>query len=256
MNTDNMSILGLTIDYGPYGWLENYDPNWTPNTTDAADRRYRFGQQPAIAQWNLLQFANAIYPLIGEAKPLETALSEFASLYESESQQMMANKLGLLEFRPRDKELLDGLENVLSLAEMDMTLFYRGLAKATEEMTPTARLNCLHDAFYTESELTDPVTNEILRWLNDYLERASTDAFSDKQRRDRMNRVNPLYVLRNYRAQLAIDAAGQGDFSAVDELLEVLRNPYTGQQDRDEYAAKRPEWARHRVGCSMLSCSS
>ncbi|MEC9240349.1 MAG: hypothetical protein VX486_06935, partial [Pseudomonadota bacterium] len=78
----------------------------------------------------------------------------------------------------------------------------------------------------------------------------------DTQRRDRMNRVNPLYVLRNYTAQLAIDAAGQGDFSAVDELLEVLRNPYTGQQDRDEYAAKRPEWARHRVGCSMLSCSS
>jgi len=256
MNTDNMSILGLTIDYGPYGWLENYDPNWTPNTTDAAGRRYRFGQQPAIAQWNLLRFANAIYPLIGEAKPLENALSEFASLYESESQQMTANKLGLLEFGSRDKDLLDGLEKVLSLAETDMTLFYRGLAEVTDEMAPPVRLNCLRDAFYTESELTDPVTNEILRWLGDYLERASTDAFSDKQRRDRMNRVNPLYVLRNYRAQLAIDAAGQGDFSAVDELLEVLRNPYTRQQDRDEYAAKRPEWARHRVGCSMLSCSS
>ena len=256
MNTDNMSILGLTIDYGPYGWLENYDPNWTPNTTDAAGRRYRFGQQPAIAQWNLLQFANAIYPLIGEAKPLENALSEFASLYESEAQQMMANKLGLLEFRPRDKELLDGLENVLSLAETDMTLFYRGLAEATGEMTPTARFNCLHDAFYTESELTDPVTNEISRWLGDYLQRVSTDDVSDQQRRDRMNQVNPLYVLRNYRAQLAIDAAGKGNFSAVNELLDVLRNPYTEQPHRDEYAAKRPEWARHRVGCSMLSCSS
>ena len=256
MNTDNMSILGLTIDYGPYGWLENYDPNWTPNTTDAAGRRYRFGQQPAIAQWNLLQFANAIYPLIGEAKPLENVLSEFASRYESESQQMMANKLGLLEFGSRDKELLDGLEKVLTLAETDMALFYRGLANVTDEMAPRVRLNCLRDAFYEESELTDPVTNEILRWLNDYLERASADALPDTQRRDRMNRVNPLYVLRNYTAQLAIDAAGQGDFSAVDELLEVLRNPYTGQQDRDEYAAKRPEWARHRVGCSMLSCSS
>ena len=256
MNTDNMSILGLTIDYGPYGWLENYDPNWTPNTTDAAERRYRFGQQPAIAQWNLLQFANAIYPLIGEAKPLENALSEFASLYESESQQMMASKLGLLEFGSHDKELLDGLEKVLSLAETDMTLFYRGLADVTNEMTPTARLDCLRDAFYKESELTDAATNKILRWLNDYLERASIDAVSHQQRRDRMNQVNPLYVLRNYTAQLAIDASGQGDFSAVNELLEVLRNPYTPQRDRDQYAAKRPEWARHRVGCSMLSCSS
>ncbi len=137
-----------------------------------------------------------------------------------------------------------------------MTLFYRGLAEATEEMTPTARFNCLHDAFYTESELTDPVTNEISRWLGDYLQRVSTDDVSDQQRRDRMNQVNPLYVLRNYTAQLAIDAAGQGDFSAIDKLLEVLRNPYTRQQDRDEYTAKRPEWARHRVGCSMLSCSS
>ena len=256
MNTDNMSILGLTIDYGPYGWLENYDPNWTPNTTDAAGRRYRFGQQPAIAHWNLLQFANAIYPLVGEAKPLENALSEFASLYESGSQHMMANKLGLLEFESQDTELLDGLGKVLSLAETDMTLFYRGLAEVTQAMSPTARLSCLRDAFYEESELTDPVTNEISGWLNDYLERAATDPFSDQQRRDRMNQVNPLYVLRNYRAQLAIDAAAEGDFASVTELLDVLRKPYTQQPDREEYAAKRPEWARHRVGCSMLSCSS
>ena len=256
MNTDNMSILGLRLDYGASGWLANSEPNWTPNTPDAAGRRYRFGQQPAIAQWNLLQLANAIYPLVGEAKPLENALSEFASLYESGSQHMMANKLGLLEFESQDTELLDGLGKVLSLAETDMTLFYRGLAEVTQAMSPTARLSCLRDAIYEESELTDPVTNEISAWLNDYLERAAPDPFSDEQRRDRMNQVNPLYVLRNYRAQLAIDAAAEGDFASVTELLDVLRKPYTQQPDREEYAAKRPEWARHRVGCSMLSCSS
>ena len=82
MNTDNMSILGLTIDYGPYGWLEDYDPDWTPNTTDAATRRYRFGHQPAVAQWNLLQLANAIYPIVGQAEPLEAALRAFAEDYQ------------------------------------------------------------------------------------------------------------------------------------------------------------------------------
>ena len=100
MNTDNMSILGLTIDYGPYGWLEDYDPDWTPNTTDAATRRYRFGHQPAVAQWNLLQLANAIYPIVGQAEPLEAALREFATGYQTGHQGMMARKLGFKAFEP------------------------------------------------------------------------------------------------------------------------------------------------------------
>ena len=95
MNTDNMSILGLTIDYGPYGWLDNYDPNWTPNTTDAAHRRYRFGTQPAIAQWNLMQLANALYPLVGEAEGLQAALDGYAPRFEQQWSAMMAAKLGL-----------------------------------------------------------------------------------------------------------------------------------------------------------------
>ena len=99
MNTDNMSVLGLTIDYGPYGWLENYDHDWTPNTTDAGQRRYRFGQQPAIAQWNLLQLANAIYPLIGKAEPLEDVLREFGRHYAQLWQSMLARKLGLQALR-------------------------------------------------------------------------------------------------------------------------------------------------------------
>ena len=127
MNTDNMSVLGLTIDYGPYGWLENYDPDWTPNTTDAGHRRYRFGQQPAIAQWNLLQLANAIYPLIGKAEPLEDILREFGRRYTEQWQSMLARKLGLARFEPSDAALISELEAVLQLVETDMTIFFRRL---------------------------------------------------------------------------------------------------------------------------------
>ena len=120
MNTDNLSILGETIDYGPYGWLEGFDPDWTPNTTDAGQRRYRYGQQPAIAQWNLLQLANALYPLIEETKPLEDILGSFATHYESQWQRMMANKLGLPNF---NADLTNRLLKLLTETETDMTLF-------------------------------------------------------------------------------------------------------------------------------------
>jgi uncharacterized protein YdiU (UPF0061 family) len=131
MNTDNMSILGLTIDYGPYGWLENYDPDWTPNTTDAAGRRYRFGQQPAIAQWNLAQLANAIYPLIGQVEPLQAVLDDYVQpIYQAGWQQMMARKLGLNAFDPAtDDDLIAELLAILPLAETDMTIFFRRLAR-------------------------------------------------------------------------------------------------------------------------------
>ncbi|HBF63438.1 MAG TPA: YdiU family protein, partial [Gammaproteobacteria bacterium] len=125
MNTDNLSILGETIDYGPYGWLDNFDPEWTPNTTDAANRRYRYSQQPAIAQWNLMQLANALLPLIEDPKPLEEALTEFANNYQQRWQTMMAAKLGLPSY---EDKLMNRLLALLSNYEIDMTLFFRGLA--------------------------------------------------------------------------------------------------------------------------------
>ena len=132
MNTDNLSILGETIDYGPYGWLGGFDPDWTPNTTDAGQRRYRYGQQPAVAQWNLLQLANALYPLIEETKPLEDILGSFATHYESQWQTMMANKLGLPSF---DAELTNRLLKLMTETETDMTLFSD--TSRMSKMTPT-----------------------------------------------------------------------------------------------------------------------
>lgn len=260
MNTDNMSILGLTIDYGPYGWLEDYDPNWTPNTTDASQRRYRFGQQGQIAQWNLLQLAQAIYPLIEDAKPLEEALEFFASEYQRLWQQMMISKLGLPDYQSEsDDVLINDLLEILSLVETDMTLFYRGLADIDLEVTAAGAeisTESLQQAYYQIDQIDQEYNAKLQRWLQRYSHRVRESGTNSQKRRSHMNRVNPLYVLRNYLAQLAIDKSEQGDHSMVNELLEVLRHPYEQQTGKEIYAEKRPEWARHRAGCSMLSCSS
>jgi len=264
INTDNMSILGLTIDYGPYGWLEDFDPNWTPNTTDAAGRRYRFGNQPQVAQWNLTQLANALFPLIEKAEPLERGLKLSASCFERGWQSMMADKLGLRNFESEtDGDLIGELLAVLQLAETDMTIFYRKLALITAEdteqssdATDDALIALLLDAYYVPAQLTAENRKRIVDWVRCYKRRVRRDGTPDADRRERMNSVNPKYVLRNYLAQLAIDKAETGDHSMVTELLEVLRNPYAEQPDKEEFSQKRPDWARHRPGCSMLSCSS
>lgn len=263
MNTDNMSILGLTIDYGPYGWLEDYDPDWTPNTTDAKGRRYRFGNQPAIAHWNLYQLANAIYPLIEEVAPLENILKDYIKIYEQKRKAMMAQKLGLQSFDSEtDPALVDELLEVLQIAETDMSLFYRNLANVQTDIEDLNAINNgqllkpLMDAYYEPRELNNEVRARIADWLRTYIRRLKRDALPDKLRRERMNDVNPLYVLRNYLAQLAIDKSEQGDHSMVTDLLELLKHPYDEQAGKESYAQKRPEWARHRAGCSMLSCSS
>ncbi|MEH6823461.1 MAG: YdiU family protein [Motiliproteus sp.] len=263
MNTDNMSILGLTIDYGPYGWLEDYDPNWTPNTTDAAGRRYRYGQQPEVALWNLVQLANALYPLIDEAAPLEHALEGYQAHYQQGRQTMMAQKLGLSVFDPQtDEALVSELLAVLQLVETDMTRFYRLLADLKFDRNPPGQASDaslmapLMDAYYAPDQLTDAHRQRIGSWLRDYANRVRQDGTPDADRRQRMNAVNPNYVLRNYLAQLAIDKAEQQDFSLIHELLEVLRRPYDEQPGKETFAAKRPDWARQRAGCSMLSCSS
>ena len=254
MNTDNMSVLGLTIDYGPYGWLEDYDPNWTPNTTDAAGRRYRFGQQPAIAQWNLLQLANALYPAIGDAAPLRDVLEGFATQYQREAAATTAAKLGLPRFRrEHDAALCDELFALLGAVETDMTLFFRGLAAVDPEAPSLAPLL---DAYYAPAALSPAVRERTTAWLSAYAARLRHEGEPDRARVARMNSCNPLFVPRNYLAQLAIDQVEAGEYSMLREWMDVLRRPYQQQPGRERYAAKRPEWARHRAGCSMLSCSS
>jgi uncharacterized protein YdiU (UPF0061 family) len=253
MNTDNMSILGLTIDYGPYGWLESFDPGWTPNTTDAGMRRYRYGAQPQIVHWNLLQLANALARLTEDHAALQEGLDAYGRLYAERFRAMMAERLGWGAPRDGDDALIDELFQVLVLTEVDQVVFFRDLARVPLEGD---RLAALADAWYLPDEVTGDVRDRFEGWLDRWAARVADGGLPEDERIERMDRQNPRFVLRNYLAQEAIDAAESGDVSLVHELLDVLRHPYDEQPGRERFAAKRPEWARHRVGCSMLSCSS
>lgn len=255
MNTDNMSILGLTIDYGPYGWLENFDFGWTPNTTDKQNKRYRFGNQPNIGLWNLLQLANALYPLVEEAEPFETILNQYQEDFETKSLQMMRSKIGLISEDENDSKLLADLEECLLLSETDMTIFFRLLSNYLKDDSENG-LKLINEAFYIPEEIKDEISEQWKIWFKAYDQRLKQESFSNEERKHKMNTVNPKYVLRNYMAQLAIDDADKGDYGLIDELFKLLKHPYDEQLNSEKWFAKRPEWARHKVGCSMLSCSS
>ena len=255
MNTDNMSILGLTIDYGPYGWLEGFDFGWTPNTTDKQHKRYRYGNQPTIGLWNLYQLANALYPLIDETAPLEEILEGYKSNFEKKSQDMMRAKLGLILAIETDINLIQSLEDNLQAIETDMTIFFRLLSSFKKEQ-PEKGIELIQNAFYTPEKLVGKVLTDWKHWFASYAKRLEKETISYEERDQHMKTTNPKYVLRNYMAQLAIDNANKGDFLLLEELHQLLKKPYEEQPKFEHWFAKRPEWARHKVGCSMLSCSS
>jgi uncharacterized protein YdiU (UPF0061 family) len=267
MNTDNMSILGETIDYGPYGWVDHYDLGWTPNTTDAEGRRYAFGAQPRIAHWNLLQLANALWPIVEREEPLQNGLNRYAEVLQTEYRQMMASKLGLNKLdQDEDATFLDDLDRILQLSETDMTLFYRKLAslpisdcnlnEVHDRVSIKWLQSILSDVHYHPKDMNEEAWATIRDWMIQYVKRLVAEGLPDRERASRMNRVNPLYVLRNYLAQQAIDEAEKGQFQEIERLAKVLSHPYDQQPGAERYCLKRPEWARNKAGCSMLSCSS
>ena len=241
MNTDNLSILGLTIDYGPYGWLEGYELEWTPNTTDAEGRRYCYGNQPHVAQWNLARLAEALLPLVPQKERLAEGLTLYADSFAEAWRQGLAQKLGLAALdQPGDDELVAELFQLMAEKETDFTIFFRNLA------TPT--VEALRPAYYGDLPLPS-----LESWLKKYENRIRNES----GRTERMNAVNPKYVFRNYLAQQAIDAIEQkGDSQMLERLMTVLKRPYDEQPEHQDLAARRPEWARHKAGCSALSCSS
>jgi uncharacterized protein YdiU (UPF0061 family) len=266
LNTDNMSLIGETIDFGPYGWVDNFDLNWTPNTSDAAEKRYRFGQQAYIGQWNLFQLANAIYPLINDASTLQDIITAYNRVYQDLWLTMMRNKIGIninnpeiTKYEESDLQLSKELEILLSLIGTDMTLFYRQLANLniTADITDKEAmkehfLNC----FYSLEEVNNEYLTQLTQWLTRYKKRIAIDNSDHLQRKINMDKTNPCYILRNFQVQEAIDLAEKGDYSRVLMLAKLLKSPYQQQAKYVQFEAKRPEWATNKFGCSALSCSS
>ena len=255
MNTDNMSILGQTIDYGPYGWLEEYDPRWTPNYIDQQGRRYSYGNQPQIGLWNMYRLANAVLPLFnGNTEPLEEILSTYNEYFDAQWNAMSAAKIGIDQFNVKsgDDTLLKDLWTLLETTSIDFTLFFRTLGTTDQNATPDTILQALSAAFYQSDTITDDIRTQYKTWLNQWQDRTK----DIKNKNTLMNTTNPKYVLRNYVAQMAIDAAEKDDYSVIEELATVLKHPYDEQPSFEKYAALRPEWASQRPGCTMLTCSS
>ena len=284
MNTDNLSMLGLTIDYGPYGWIEPYDLNWTPNTTDLPLRRYRFGAQLDIAHWNLSRLAYALSPLCeGRETGLIEVLERWVTMANQRYIDMMCAKIGVSLVQPnstrdrsikddkRHQELVKGLMGSLQGAEVDMTLFFRELSSMPLDLSTEHMMSYFSPCFYDDDIEGARSRTSLEAWLRGYAqyssERVSLMAEAQggvkavgavtHQREALMKRVNPKYILRNYLAHEAIEAADEGDDQPMIRLLNLLKTPYDEHPGAEgEFSRKRPEWARNRPGCSMLSCSS
>ncbi|MBO9535618.1 protein adenylyltransferase SelO [Herbaspirillum sp.] len=240
MNTDNMSILGLTLDYGPFGFMEAFDARHICNHTDQQGR-YSYQMQPRIGQWNCFALGQAMLPLIGSVEDTEAALAGYEAVFEAKQEALLHAKLGLATFQPDDDKLIDAMFAILQNSHVDFTLFFRRLG---------------------ELQIGNPAGDEPLRdliidrpafdaWAAQYRQRLRAENSDDASRRLAMHAVNPKYVLRNYLAQVAIDRALQKDFSEVEKLQAILRRPFDEQPEHEKYADLPPDWASHlEVSCS------
>lgn len=241
MNTDNMSILGLTIDYGPFGFMEEYEPDYVPNHSDHFGR-YSYSNQPPIALWNLRKFAQALSSLIPQDRS-EEILSEFKECYKDSYLQIMRKKLGLKEAAAGDGGLVGRLLEILKDGRADYTNFFRRLGGfSTNGSEGDKNVSSLFNnkSFFNE-------------WAYQYRNRLKTENGIDKERKKEMDSVNPKYVLRNYIAEQAIrKAVDESDYSEIERVHTLLRNPFAEQPEYDNYAEPAPAWARKLI----ISCSS
>ena len=241
MNTDNMSILGLTLDYGPYGFMDDFNPGFIPNHSDRYGR-YSFQNQPDIGYWNVRAIARALSPLVGEADVLE-APERYETTMQRTYADLMRAKLGLQDVREGDDKLRRDVLALMHSNGVDYTNFFRALGSFNQD---------------------DPAANEPLRdrfpdrdgfdwWADRYRARLKAERSADAERKARMDACNPKYVLRNYLAHVAIDRAIQHrDYSEIDRLRELLCRPFDDQPEMNEYAAPPPDWGKRIV----VSCAS
>ena len=240
MNTDNMSILGLTLDYGPFGFMEAYDPQHICNHTDQQGR-YAYNQQPQIAHWNCFALGQALLPLIGSVEATQEALSGFKASYDEKMASLLQAKLGLTQRLPQDAALIDTLFAILQASHVDFTLFFRRLGGLQRHLPASDAP--LRDLFIDRDGFDE--------WAVQYRARLALQHGDDTGRKLAMDGVNPKYILRNYLAQRAIDKAQQKDFSEIEVLRKILEKPFDEQPEHNDYAALPPDWASHlEVSCS------
>ncbi len=241
MNTDNMSILGLTFDYGPFGFMEAYDPGYICNHSDPQGR-YAFDQQPQVGLWNLTCLAQALSPLFSRTSA-ESLLDGYAPAFYQHFTKLMGAKLGLGNATEDDLPLISTLLEMMQTNRLDYTNFFRDLGNFAS--APDAENNMLRDQFVDR--------NAFDVWTAAYRSRLQSESATDIERKAGMDRVNPRYILRNYLAQIAIDKAEkERDFSEVDRLLALLAKPFDEQPEMERYTALPPEWAQQ----ISVSCSS
>ncbi len=241
MNTDNMSILGLTIDYGPYGFIEGFDWGHVCNHSDDSGR-YAYNMQPRIAHWNLYCLAEAMLPLL-EMEAAEAVLGEYEAQFEGSYSGLMRGKLGLATGQADDATLLQDLLKLLSDSRADYTTFFRRLGNFGS--APGAVNAPLRDLFVQRDAFA--------AWAERYRIRLPLEASTDAERKARMDRVNPKYVLRNYLAETAIrKAADERDYSEIGRLMRLLARPFDEQTPMQAYAEPAPQWA----SALSVSCSS
>lgn len=240
MNTDNMSILGLTFDYGPFGFMETYDPAYICNHSDHGGR-YAFNQQPQVGLWNLSALAQALTPLVS-IEQAEAVLDAYGDVYAEYYVKLMSQKLGIQYAGLEDFALIESLLKLLNVCQLDYTNLFRQLSQFK---SATAEVNSgLRDQFMDRSAFD--------QWADAYKIRLQAEDSDDAERKGRMDRVNPKYILRNYLAQIAIGKAEKDrDYSEVDKLLRLLARPFDDQPEMESYAAPAPEWAKNiEVSCS------
>lgn len=240
MNTDNMSILGITIDYGPFGFMEAFNAGHICNHSDRQGR-YAYNMQPQIGHWNCFALGQALLPLIGEVEDAQSALEIYKSVFEEKLDALLHAKLGLRTREPDDAALIDAMFVLLQKNHPDFTLFFRRLGSL--QLDNPAADEPLRDLFIDRSAFD--------AWAGQYRARLRRENSRDPERRAAMHAVNPKYVLRNYLAQIAIEKAQNKDFSEVAKLLSILEKPYDEQPDNERYAALPPDWANElEVSCS------
>lgn len=249
MNTDNMSLAGITIDYGPFSMLDEYDLNFTPNTTDLPGRRYAFGQQGQIAQWNLWQLANSVAPLVNEISELQKELDGFSSYFWQEYDHMLARKFGFEKVEKEDTDFLTEWQGLMQGTKADYTLFFIKLESFEGSTNSTSFFK---EVFYRP--LTHTQENKFSAFIEKYQKRKSRNLISDHEALLLMQKANPKFTLRNYLLYECIEQLEKGDRTLFDQLKAALKSPY--EQLYPEWSVKRPPGYEDTFGSSTLSCSS